>query len=263
MKFKKTLVGLLALSLAGAFPLKTYESLKKEPYTKKTIEFNKLILNRNDLIAYFVNKNEEMGIRDALRIAESSAYEEMWIYLPEKNRWYETGVQSKISKTKDKAVISSVRQDKRQLEEILSLNQDIKKINFYHIHPSRENLIKAIEQKVASSINLISPLNSRFSNVSKKYFPKMNFSPSEADIKSMIYKTINYDDFEITHKVISVGGISEYFLTPEGIEYYKNLTDSNLSEFLFNEEESIYFSEKKDQSFEIKDKYLVIRFTPH
>lgn len=101
-----------------------------------------LFINLNEKRSYFTKKNEEDGIKDIIKINKD--YEEAWLYLPEKQVWYEIGIFSNSY---------SVKPYFPRIEEALKENKDIKELVFYHNHlgegfdrPSMGDLVALVNQ---------------------------------------------------------------------------------------------------------------------
>ncbi len=94
-----------------------------ELYSKKLYS-DTLKINLNDKIQYITKKNEERGIEDIRKI--NNGYEEAWLYLPEKQIWYETGIYSDSNSTFPFPL---------RIGEALRENPDAKELIFYHNHP--------------------------------------------------------------------------------------------------------------------------------
>lgn len=110
--------------------LKIYENDKKrkreifpEFYAEKVYSKN-LCINLNEKIYHVTKKNEKQGINDIKKI--NNDYEESWLYLPEKQIWYEIGIRSSLV---------SVQNFKFRVERVLKENPDTKDLIFYHNHP--------------------------------------------------------------------------------------------------------------------------------
>ena len=107
------------------------EKFLPEYYSEKVYSEN-LCINTNEKKYYAAKKNEEEGIKDIHKINnEKNAYEEAWIYLPEKEEWYEIGINSDAI---------SVQPFYFRIKNILEENKDISKIVFYHNHPGNEDI---------------------------------------------------------------------------------------------------------------------------
>ena len=94
-------------------------------YSSEKIYSENLCINLNDAIFQVTKKNEEQGIKDLMKIC-NEGYEEAWLYLPEKQIWYETGIYSDSNSVKPCEL-----RTKKALEE----NKDASELIFYHNHP--------------------------------------------------------------------------------------------------------------------------------
>ncbi len=101
---------------------------KNSEYYSKKIYSDTLKINLNEKIFYVTKKNEADGIKNIQKI--SRGYEEAWIYLPEKQIWYEYGIYSDSNSTTPFSP---------RIEEALKENPDIRELIFYHNHPSKNS----------------------------------------------------------------------------------------------------------------------------
>ena len=127
--------GFCAISaIAGVYLLPSIE--KKTPVNSPSnrrlqrteMQSDNLLLNRDNQIYFATNKNEEQGINNIKRIIDNSKYEELWLYLPEKQKWYEIGINSYIDEEGSK-----VENTKNDIKKILE-KEKIKELIFYHNH---------------------------------------------------------------------------------------------------------------------------------
>lgn len=93
-------------------------------YFLERIYSDSLVININDGIYHVTNKNEEQGIEDIRKI--NNGYEDAWLYLPEKQIWYEIGIHSDSE---------SVKPFNSLIEKALEENSNVKELIFYHNHP--------------------------------------------------------------------------------------------------------------------------------
>ena len=94
-------------------------------YFSEKVYSENLCINLNEKIYHVTKKNEEEGVNDLIKICNKD-YEEAWLYLPEKQKWYEIGIHSDSV---------SVKPFMLRIEEALEENKDVKKLIFYHNHP--------------------------------------------------------------------------------------------------------------------------------
>ena len=83
-----------------------------------------LCINLNDKIYHVTKKNEEQGMKDLIKMRNED-YEEAWFYFPEKQIWYEVGMDSDSN---------SVEPFLPLIRKILEENKNEKKLTFYHNH---------------------------------------------------------------------------------------------------------------------------------
>lgn len=235
------------------------------PNQKKEIFSKNLQLNDNDKICFVVDKNEKSGIEDMKCIIDSSAYEEIWIYLPEIERWYELGVNRSLYENNG-VYKSGSRFDEWFLKKVFEKNRGIEEVVFYHNHPTDENIKKelGIDSLYMSQIDTAEMKKQWALYVSKikdykdvvKIFYKSGFGdglPSIPDLESMIKFSLELPEYKIKNKLCSKKGITEYFLTEEGLQ---SCASGEYSNYLF--ENPAYFV--SDDSLLIKNDYININF---
>ena len=103
-----------------------YEEIIPPKYFSERVYSENLCINLNEKICYVTKKNEKEGIKDLIKICNGD-YEESWLYLPEKQIWYEIGINSDSN---------SVKPFLPRIEKALEENKDVKELIFYHNHPS-------------------------------------------------------------------------------------------------------------------------------
>ncbi len=212
-KFVSVVLGTMAITgislislIEKENPLKTTKRLLNYFIPKIEIQSNTLKLNKNDFTYYVTNKNEEWGINDIKKIINASNYEERWLYLPEKQKWFEIGVNSYVKEKESGA--STYKED---IKRILEKNKDVKELIFYHNHPSLE--MTSLE------------------------------SPSIADIRTMVSEVLYFPNYKIKQKICSKEGITEYFLTEKAIKEFSSKDSIKLENYYsFRTDSSIMFN---------------------
>lgn len=237
--FKKTLKNLSILSAGLAIGsgltflgIKYYKKPKEEIKSKEKTELivSNLTLNSNDLVSLVTDKDENSGIEDIRRI--KSPYEESWLYLPDKKRWYEIGTKRAIEIGEDESWHrTKITYDPKLITNALKENLEARKLVFYHNHPLSEKVQREIESlKENDKITIASeenPFNEYplTTGILRKTFSKYpSLDPSTTDLNSMILQTLKFGPlgYDVKHKICSEEGVTEYFLTQDGIDHYKN-----------------------------------------
>lgn len=95
-------------------------------YYSKKIYSDILRINLDEKIFYVTKKDENSGLGDIKEI--NNGYEEAWLYLPEKQIWYEYGIYSDSHSTKPFSP---------RIEGALKENPDVRELIFYHNHPGK------------------------------------------------------------------------------------------------------------------------------
>ncbi len=177
-----------------------------------------LIVNDNNNFRSIVYKDEKRGVTDMRKLLQSSRVEECWIYLPEKEKWVEIGRGEAPEKKLDNRYVTKVSLDVRFMEELLDNNSFLV---VYHIHPTYTLFLKdKMEERRENDISI--KANER-EKERVLYLMRRTF-PSEQDLRNMIENTMVFYEKnplgEITFKICSHYGITEYKLTEKGKQYF-------------------------------------------
>jgi len=285
-KILSFIAGATMLASVGPVISKHYNPEK----TKLEIPSKKLMLNNSDLISLVTYKDEKSGVEDMRKFGRSSPYEECFAYFPDIEKWQEIGIKRNVAKTNLAHMTSTVTLDLKFLKKKIEKNPEIKNIIIYHNHPTFKNLKKGLE-KIEPISNTkfeklighsISPpkeyskKNPIESTGDKSYKKPMNYEgtqailfdffsyssnfdearPSINDLKSMIYESLKFPNYNIRNKICSAKGITEFYLTKEGIEHYKSIKEDD---FLKDVDKYIF---SKDY-ISIENKYMIVNFKSH
>lgn len=215
-----TLVALLTFAVSGL------GQSFKEDY--KIITTPEIILNHNTKTQRTKTyKDEKLGVRDLQNLVKTSNYEQGMIFSPnylnsDSSTWENVTKRMRIDG-------EGFEIDTLQLENIMKKNN---KIIDYHFHPSpkifRDSLSLSEEskektkkyQRIDSSIDY----NFIFNEFLENKFAERAM-PSITDLVYMIDNTIKYSEInplgEISFKLCSEFGVTEYFLTVKGKKIFK------------------------------------------
>jgi hypothetical protein len=188
-----------------------------------------LMVNTDPSLRYVTKKSEHSGIQDIVKLISESKYEEEWIFLPKESTWYEIGVREK-STSKNGFIEGSLYGDPTGLEKALA---DQPLLKFFHFHPmDREavyELVKehsrhlrvddtdALEEKLAYLLAVQGGL------------------PSDGDLQKMsrMYILNNKPtSTKLSYNTVSVLGVFEYSLSPEGLKRFKDVDDAKFRQEL-------------------------------
>ncbi len=186
-------------------PLETAKRIYANFIPKKEMPSDALQLNTNDFMYYVTNKNEEKGINDIKKIINNSNYEEEWLYLPEKQIWYEIGINSDSN---------SVKHSSSHIDKILEENKEVKELIFYHNHPGEGPSLKSPSMKDIKSMTSTSLYFSDY-KVKEKICSKKGiteyFLTEEAIKEFKLKDSINLKDYYNYEKDSSITFDLEYF----------------------------------------------------
>lgn len=188
---------------------------------------NNLVVNNQNKYRTAIHKNEEEGILEMRQLINTSLIEECWIFLPHKGKWIEIGIGEEPEKKVDWRYLTKVRLDVQFMDKLMAENNNMV---VYHFHPSHSLCLeeKIIERKEAGS-----PMNVQELEKERTRYLVESAHPSKSDLMNMIVNSMEFFkrnlDGNITFKIGSHYGVTEYHLTENGRAYFNN---DNLPEFL-------------------------------
>jgi hypothetical protein len=196
---------------------------QKEEY--KIID--QLVVNNKNNYKTVIYKNEDEGVLEMRELVGRSQTEESWAYLPHMEKWIEVGYNEETEKKLNQSYITKTKLDVQLLDVLMDENDNM---ILYHFHPpsyhSLENEIKKRdEDKLPMSDNEIE--KKRTGLLIKSAYP------SRSDLMNMMGNSTEFYDRnpegEITFKICSHFGITEYCLTGEGLKHlYANNTPEQI-----------------------------------
>jgi len=243
--------------------------------SRKRIEWTteNLRLNNNDIVALVTNKSEEEGQKDIENIINTSPYEESWLFLPEVDKWYEIGIKRFAEIDNEKGIMVGQDSDSDYVMRILNdykgkAEINILRPNIYHNHPKPEivradikpknNLPKDYVVKKVKNMQIRQPITKCI--IRHVFMDYLNAKPSIKDLDALIFQTIitaeKFPEINWTFKIQSKYGITEYFLTDEGVEYFRSI--DHYEDILGTGAVATY---DKDE-IQLKSQYLNINFYP-
>ena len=178
---------------------------------------DKLVVNNRNKFKTIIYESEAEGIADMRRLIAISQIEESWVYLPNQEKWIEIGYNEEVEKKVDKRYIMKARLDIQLLDELMSENSNM---ILYHFHPSHS---LSLEEKIRKREEDGLPMNDREIERERVRLLIKSAYPSRSDLLNMIGNSTEFfernSDGNITFKVCSHYGITEYHLTDEGMTY--------------------------------------------
>lgn len=194
-------------------------------------EFNiidELVVNNRNTFKTVIHENEEEGISEMRKLIASSQIEESWAFLPHQEKWIEIGHNEETEKKIDKRYITKAMLDIQLLDELMSENNSMA---LYHFHPSYS---LSLEDKIRKQKEDGLPMNDKEIEREKIRLLIKSAYPSRSDLLNMIGNTTEFfernSDGDITFKICSHYGITEYHLTDEGITYLR--ADNSIKQIL-------------------------------
>jgi hypothetical protein len=189
---------------------------------------NELIVNNENQYKTVIYENEEEGISEMRKLIESSQIEESWAYLPHREKWIEIGYNEESEKKVDEKYITKAKLDIQLLDGLMNENNNM---ILYHFHTSYSLSLK---DKIKKREKNGSPMNDNEIEKERIRLLIKSAYPSRSDLLNMIGNSTEFfernSDGNITFKVCSHYGITEYRLTDEGMAYL--YTDNSLKQIL-------------------------------
>ena len=189
---------------------------------------NELVVNNKNQYKTVIYENEEEGILEMRKLIETSQIEESWAYLPRQEKWIEIGYSEESEKKIDEKYITKAKLDIQFLDELMNENNNM---IIYHFHPSYS---LSLEDKIKRRKKNGSPMNDNEIKKERTRLLIKSAYPSRSDLMNMIGNSTEFfernSEGNITFKVCSHYGITEYRLTDEGMEYL--YADDSLKQIL-------------------------------
>ncbi len=188
--------------------------------TNQSEEYNivdELVVNSRNIFKTVIYESEDEGISEIRKLLASSQIEESWVYLPHLKKWIEIGHNEETEKKINKRYITKAKLDVQLLDELMSENNNM---SLYHFHPSYS---LSLEDKIRKREEEGLPMNDN--EIEKERVKSLIKSayPSRSDLLNMIGNSMEFlernPEGNITFKVCSHYGITEYRLTDEGMAH--------------------------------------------
>jgi hypothetical protein len=189
---------------------------------------NELVVNNKNQYKTIIYETEEEGISEMRKLIESSQIEESWAYLPHQEKWIEIGYNEEPEKKINENYITKAKLDIQFLDRLMNENNNM---ILYHFHTS---YCLSLEDKIKEREKNGSPMNDNEIEKERIRLLIKSAYPSRSDLLNMIGNSTEFfeknSDGNITFKVCSHYGITEYHLTDEGVEYL--YADNSLKQIL-------------------------------
>jgi hypothetical protein len=201
-------------------------------HTNQQEEYNvidKLVVNNRNKFKTVIYESEEEGISEMRKLIASSQTEESWAYLPHQEKWIEIGHNEEAEKKINKRYITKAKLDVQFLDGLMSVNNNMV---LYHFHPS---YCLSLEDKIRKREDDGSPMNDNEIERERIRLLIKSAYPSRSDLLNMIGNSMEFfernTEGNITFKVCSHYGITEYHLTVKGMAHLK--ADNSLEQILW------------------------------
>ncbi len=189
---------------------------------------NELVVNNKNEYKTIIYENENEGISEMRKLLESSQIEESWAYLPHQEKWIEIGYNEESEKKINENYITKAKLDIQFLDGLMNENNNM---TLYHFHTS---YCLSLEDKIKKREKDGSPMNDNEIEKERIRLLIKSAYPSRSDLLNMIGNSTEFfernSNGNITFKVCSHYGITEYRLTDEGMAYL--YADNSLKQIL-------------------------------
>ena len=191
-----------------------------------------LVVNNRNKFKTVIHEGEAEGISEMRKLIADSLIEESWAYLPRQKKWIEIGHNEEAEKKINKHYITKAKLDVQLLDKLMNENNNM---ILYHFHPSHSlSLDDKIRKQEESGI----PMNDKEIERERVKLLIKSAYPSRSDLLNMIGNSMEFfernAEGNITFKVCSHYGITEYYLTDEGMDHLH--TDNSLKQILWVKE---------------------------
>ncbi|MBC8555605.1 MAG: hypothetical protein H8D23_38825 [Candidatus Brocadiales bacterium] len=233
--FRKLLGNRSLIILFAYLPILTFSHNHISLATEQTTQqgeykvIDNLVVNNRNKFRTVIHESESEGISEMRKLIASSLMEESWAYIPHQKQWIEIGRNEEAEKEIDKRYITKAKLDVQLLNKLMN---EYNSIVLYHFHPSRS---LSLEDKIRKQKEKDSPMSNK--EIGKERVKRLIKSayPSRSDLLNMIGNSMEFFERNvkgnITFKVCSHYGITEYCLTDEGMEYLN--TDNSFKQILW------------------------------
>ena len=206
-------VSILTLSLSHV-SLAVEETYQSEEH----IIINELVVNNKNKYKTVIYENEEEGISEMRKLISNSQIEECWTYLPHHEKWIEIGYMEEAERKINDRYITKSRLDVQFMDRLMNENNNMA---VYHFHSS---YCLSFEDKIKERREKGLPMNDNEIEKERIRFLIKSAYPSISDLMNMVVNSMEFfernPDGNITFKIGSHYGITEYNLTAEGREHF-------------------------------------------
>ncbi len=209
----------------------------------KKIEYvvvDDLVVNNENNYRTVVLKNEETGILEIRKLVNTSPIEECWTYLPSKEKWIEIGKGEELEQEVDGQYFTKIKLDALLIEKLMAENDNL---IVYHFHPSQSSFLN---NKIEKRKDACRPMNKEEIEEERTGFLVKRAYPSDADVMCMIGNSMDFYEKQpvgnITFKIGSHYGVTEYSLTDEGRAYFRTDDSEEFLKRIMRVNTAVYFS---------------------
>lgn len=185
-----------------------------------------LVVNTNPSHRTSVNKSEEAGQKDLEKIVDSSFFEEIWAFLPQRKQWVEIGHRETLVSTSDGIRTSLVYFDYPYLLDLMRKNSAM---TVWHPHPigvvlhsNLSNSAQAVQTGYSLQV-FTEDFSYKDSDENRLVLSAL---PSAYDLVAAVRISRDFCKYqrqgEITFKIASRHGVTEYSLTSQGLAHFND-----------------------------------------
>ena len=210
----------LLFAYLSTFTLGLYHISLASEHTHKQERDNvidELVVNNRNKFKTVIYENEEEGISEMRKLIACSQTEESWVFLPHQGKWIEIGNNEEAEKKINKRYITKAKLDVQFLDGLMNENNNM---ILYHFHPS---YCLSLEDKIKKQEEDGSPMNDNEIRRERIRLLIKSAYPSRSDLLNMIGNSTEFfernPEGNITFKICSHYGITEYHLTDEGMTH--------------------------------------------
>ena len=212
------IISIITLLVSFSFFFRVAVALEIHEHEREGIVVREIVVNNDNKYRTIIYKNEEEGITELRSLVDTSRMEECWIFLPLGKKWVEIGSGSVPETKVDDRFITKVGLDVQFMERLMAKNNSL---IVYHIHPTYSLFL---EHQMKQCRENGQPMKEKEIKKARSVFLMKRAYPSEQDLGNMIENTLEFfkknPSGNITFKICSHYGITEYYLTKEGEAYF-------------------------------------------
>ena len=245
--FKKNGVSvwLFAIGVGTALVL-PFQSFGSGPRNLPEIELRKLGVNTGSSYRTLVFKPESEAIGEIRKLVHLSPVEEAWAFLPEQGAWHEIGFNEQAEHAVGKGQLATTAEI--DFDFLGGLEKKNSHVIVYHFHPAGQSSVSYLVNSTATKQGGIS---SRDLKVMQAIQDQRDSLPSPHDMELMIFETVYFAQLhwhtDMSWKICSALGVTEFKLTEMGLRRFKKLDSAKTTDYvakLFDAGQKLYLKDR-------------------